>query len=359
MIMKGALLFGALGFPLAFGNHAVAKATKACFVYVIPVGKVGFTYQHNKGRLEMEKAMAGKVKTSFVENVPEGPDAERVIREMAVSGCKAIFATSFGYMNHMQKVAQQFPDVAFLHATGYKSNNSNFSNYNARFYQGRYVNGVVAGKMTKSNILGYVASFPIPEVLQGINAFVLGARSVNPSARVRVIWVNSWNDPGRERSAAQTLISQGADILTHHTESTATVQAAAEKGKFAFGYHSDMSKYGQKTHLSATIHEWGDYYTKVMRRIINNDWKPENIWGGYKEGMIKTAQLNSVVPVDIKASVAKIEQRLKAGSFKVFSGPIRNQDGKLVLEDGETMDDKTINSINYYFEGVESKLSNK
>ena len=243
----------ALAGAAALATNALA-ADNICFVYVSPVGDAGWTYQHDLGRKDMEKALAGKVTTKFVENVAEGADAERVIRELAQSGCKVVFATSFGYMNYMEKVSKQFPKVTFMHATGYKTG-PNFGIYNARFYEGRYLNGVIAGKMTKSNILGYVAAFPIPEVLQGINAFARGARSVNPKAEVRVIWVNSWYDPGKEREAALTLMSQNADIVTHHTDSTAVVQAAEEKGKYAFGYHSDMSKYGPKAHLTATTHQ--------------------------------------------------------------------------------------------------------
>src|SRR5258705_4954814 len=260
-------------------------AETVCFVYVSPIGDAGWSYQHDLGRKQMEKALAGKVTTKYVENVAEGADAERVIRELAQSGCRVVFATSFRYMNYMEKVSKQFPKVTFMHATGYKTG-PNVCIYHARFYEGRYLNGVIAGKMTKSNILGYVAAFPIPEVLQGINAFTRGARSVNPKAEVRVIWTNSWFDPGKEREAATTLLSQNADVLTHHTDSTAVVQTAEEKGKYAVGYHSDMSKYGPKAHLTATTHHWGDFYTKVVTDVAAGTWKPTTVWGGIKEGMI-------------------------------------------------------------------------
>jgi len=259
--------------------------------------------------------------------VAEGPDAERVIRELAQSGNDIIFTTSFGYMNPTEKVSKQFPKIKFAHATGYKTG-PNFANYNARFYEGRYLTGVIAGKMTKTNVLGYVAAFPIPEVLQGINAFARGARSVNPKAEVRVIWVNSWYDPGKEREAALTLLSQGADVVTHHTDSTAVVQAAEEKGKYAFGYHSDMSKYGPKAHLTATTHQWGDYYTKAVQDVAAGTWKPSAVWGGYKDGMIKLAPLNPAIPADVKDQVAKLEGQLKAGTFHPFAGPVKDQDGK-------------------------------
>src|SRR5207302_9798001 len=223
---------------------------------------------------------------AYVENVPEGPDAERVIRDLAQQGYGLIFTPSFGYMEPTLKVAKDFPGVKFESITGYKTT-PNVATANARYYEGRYLAGVVAGRMTKTNVAGYVAGFPIPEVLQGINAFTLGMRSVNPKAEVRVIWTNSWYDPGREREAANTLISQGADVLTHHTDSTAVVQAAEEKGKYAFGYHSDMSKYGPHAQLTATTHQWGAYYTKIAQEVIAGTWKPGSVWGGIKDGMIK------------------------------------------------------------------------
>jgi len=312
------------------GVPALAQSSgplKIGFVYVSPIGDAGWTTQHNMGRLEMEKALAGKVTTSFVEKVTEGADTERVIREMATSGHRLIFATSFGYMNAVEKVSKEFPKVAFMHATGYKSG-PNFGNYNARFYEGRYIAGMVAGRTTKSNVLGYVAAFPIPEVLQGINSFTRGARSVNPKIDVRVIWVNSWYDPGKEREAALTLIAQKADVLTHHTDSTAVVQAAEEKSVFACGYHSDMSKYGPKAHLTATTHHWGAYYTKIAQEVIAGTWKAGTIWGGMKDGFIKMAPLNASIPAAVKDQVTKVEADIRAGKFHPFSGSVMDQDGK-------------------------------
>jgi len=340
---------------------AVALATGAlaadniCYVYVSPIGDAGWTYQHDVGRRQMEKALAGKVTTKYVENVAEGADAERVIRELAQSGCKVIFATSFGYMNYMEKVSKQFPKVIFMHATGYKTG-PNFGIYNARFYEGRYLAGVVAGKMTKSNILGYVAAFPIPEVLQGINAFARGARSVNPKAEVRVIWVNSWFDPGKEREAASTLISQGADVVTHHTDSTAVVQTAEEKGKYAIGYHSDMSKYGPKAHLTASTHDWGDFYTRTVSDALAGTWKTTNVWGGMKDGMVKLAPLNPAIPADVKALVAKQEAEIIGGKLHPFAGPVVDQDGKTRVPAGKSITDEELGKMDYYVEGVASKL---
>jgi basic membrane protein A and related proteins len=341
----------------AFATGAMA-ADSICFVYVSPIGDAGWTHQHDLGRRDMEKALAGKVTTKYVENVAEGADAERVIRELAQGGCKAVFATSFGYMNYMEKVSKLFPKVIFLHATGYKTG-PNFGIYNARFYEGRYLNGVIAGKMTKSNTLGYVGAFPIPEVLQGINAFAKGARSVNPKAEVRVIWVNTWYDPGKEREAANTLLAQGADVVTHHTDSTATVQAAEEKGKYAFGYHSDMAKYGPKAQLTATTHIWSDFYAKTVNDVIAGTWKTTYVWGGMKDGMIKLAPLNPVVPADVKALVAKLEGEIKAGTLHPFAGPVADQDGKLRLPAGKNMSDEELSKMDYYVEGVASKLPKK
>ena len=324
------------------------------FVYVSPIGDAGWTYQHDLGRLQMQKETG--VTTKYVENVPEGPDAERVIREMAKRGDKVIFATSFGYMNPMLKVSKQFPKTAFVHATGYKMG-KNMGLYNARFYEGRYLTGVIAGEMTKSNVLGYVAAFPIPEVLQGINAFIQGARSVNPKAELRVIWVNSWFDPGKERQASLTLMSQDADVITHHTDSTAVVQAAEEKGKYAFGYHSDMSKYGSKAHLTATTHHWGNYYTKVVKAAQSGNWKPENLWGGYKEGMIALAPLNSAIPAELQNRIASMEKQIASGSLHPFDGPVVDQDGKTRVAAGQTMNDGDLSGMDYYVQGVVSKLS--
>ncbi|MFZ9391213.1 MAG: BMP family ABC transporter substrate-binding protein [Betaproteobacteria bacterium] len=342
----------------SLGVPALAQSSgplKIGFVYVSPIGDAGWTTQHNMGRLEMEKALAGKVTTSFVEKVSEGADTERVIREMATSGHRLIFATSFGYMNAVEKVSKEFPKVAFMHATGYKSG-PNFGNYNARFYEGRYIAGMVAGRTTKSNVLGYVAAFPIPEVLQGINSFTRGARSVNPKIDVRVIWVNSWYDPGKEREAALTLIAQKADVLTHHTDSTAVVQAAEEKAVFACGYHSDMSKYGPKAHLTATTHHWGAYYTKIAQEVIAGTWKAGTIWGGMKDGFIKMAPLNASIPAAVKDQVTKVEADIRAGKFHPFSGSVMDQDGKERLGAGKTMSDDELGKMNYYVQGVTSKL---
>jgi len=336
-----------------FSATSMAAEDSIGFVYVSPIGDAGWTYQHDLGRLQLERDTG--VKTNYVENVAEGADAERVIREMAKRGDKVIFATSFGYMNYMLKVSKQFPKTAFVHATGYKMG-KNMGIYNARFYEGRYLTGIIAGEMTKTNVLGYVAAFPIPEVLQGINAFIKGARSVNPKAELRVIWVNSWYDPGKERQASMTLMSQDADVITHHTDSTAVVQAAEERGKYAFGYHSDMSKYGAKAQLTATTHHWGNFYSNTIKAVKAGTWKPESVWGGYKEGMIKLAPLNPAIPTELQARIENMEKQLADGSLHPFSGPVVDQDGKTRVAAGATMNDSDLNGMNYYLQGVVSKL---
>ena len=343
-----------LSLATMFGGAAPA-ADNVGFVYVSPIGDAGWTYQHDLGRLQVEKETG--VTTSYVENVAEGADAERVIREMAKRGDKVVFATSFGYMNYMLKVSKSFPDTAFVHATGYKLGD-NMGLVNARFYEGRYLTGVIAGEMTKSNVLGYVAAFPIPEVLQGINAFIKGARSVNPDAELRVIWVNSWYDPSKERQAANTLLSQGADVVTHHTDSTAVVQAAEEQGKYAVGYHSDMSKYGPNAHLTATTHHWGDYYVEIVRDALAGNWKPSSVWGGYAEGMIRLAPLNQAIPQELQDRIRDMEQQMVDGSLHAFAGPVVDQGGKTIVPAGQNMSDDQLNQMNYYLQGVVGKIPN-
>jgi simple sugar transport system substrate-binding protein len=349
---KRLILAAATALAVAFGVAATATDNVG-FVYVSPIGDAGWSYQHNLGRLQVEKETG--VTTSYVESVAEGADAERVIREMAKRGDIAVFATSFGYMNYMLKVSKNFPDTAFIHATGYKLG-ENMGLVNARFYEGRYLTGVIAGEMTKSDVLGYVAAFPIPEVLQGINAFIKGARSVNPDAELRVIWVNSWYDPGKEREAANTLLSQGADVITHHTDSTAVVQAAEEKGKYAFGYHSDMSKYGPNAHLTAATHHWGDYYVEIVREVQAGTWKPTSVWGGYPEGMIRLAPLNPAIPRQLQERIRDMESRMTAGTLHAFAGPVIDQEGNTVVPAGQNMSDEQLNKMDYYLQGVVSKI---
>jgi basic membrane protein A and related proteins len=352
--MRGALSAIAILPMLA---ASAAEPLGVGFVYVSPIGEAGWTTQHDIGRKELEKNLKGKVTTKFVENVPEGADAERVIRDLAQQGNKLIFTTSFGYMNPTLKVAKQFPDVKFVHLTGYKTA-PNVATANARFYEGRYLAGVLAGKMSKSHVAGYVAAFPIPEVLQGINAFTRGMRSVDPKSEVKVIWINSWFDPGKERDAAITLMGQGADIVTHHTDSTAVVQAAEEKGKYAVAYHSDMHKFGPKAQIGAVTHHWGAYYTKAAQQVIDGTWKTNSVWGGIKDGMVKLEGMGPAVPADVKAVVAAKEKDIVAGKLSPFDGPVKDNEGKVRHEKGALSDDE-LNKMDYYVEGVAGKLPSK
>jgi simple sugar transport system substrate-binding protein len=338
-------------------NAADKEPLKVGFVYVSPIGEAGWTWQQDLGRKEMEKNLGDKIQTQYVEDVPESADAERVIRDLAKQGNKLIFSTSFGFMNPTLKVARQFPDVKFVHSTGYKTA-PNVATTNARFYEARYLSGIIAGKMTKSNVAGYVGAFAIPEVLQGINAFTRGMRSVNPDAEVRVIWVNSWFDPGKERDAALALIGQGADIVTHHTDSTATVQAAEEKGKYAIAYHSDMKEFGPKAQLAAVTHHWGKYFTKQAQDVLNGTWKTSSTWGGIKDGMVAIEGFGPAVPDDLKKLVADKQAEIVAGTLSPFAGPVKDNQGKVQLESG-TMDDAGLNKMNYYVEGVVGQLPTK
>ena len=337
------------------GASRAAEPLKIAFVYVSPVGDAGWTYQHDIGRKEMAAALGEAVKTSFVESVNEGADAERVIRELAQGGNKLIFTTSFGFMNPTLKVAQQFPDVDFEHATGYKRA-KNVGTYSARFYEARYLTGIVAGKMTKSNVLGYVAAFPIPEVVQGIDAYTLGARSVNPKVQVKVIWTSSWYDPGKEREASDALVAQGADVLTHHTDSTAVVQAAEAKHVWAIAYHSDMTKYGPHAELTAATHHWGQYYIREAKAVLSGTWKSDDVWGGIKDNMVGLAPFNAAVPQEVIGLVDAKKSAIVAGAFYPFQGPINDNDGQLKVPAGTHMSDEEILKLNWYVDGVQGKL---
>ena len=334
-------------------SMVTAAPLKIGFVYVTPVGDAGWTFQHESGRRYLEATLGDKVQTKYIEKVPEGAEAERVIRKLAADGHDLIFTTSFGYMNPTIKVARRFPNTAFEHATGYKRS-KNVGTFNARFYEGRYLAGVIAGKMTKSNVAGYVGAFPIPEVVMGINAFTRGMRSVNPQAEMRVVWVNSWFDPGREREGATALIAQGADVVTHHTDSTAVVQAAEEKGVWAVAYHSDMSKYGPKAHLAAVTHHWGAHYVKVTEDVIADRWTPSNIWGGLGAGMVKVEKISASVPAATVAHMRKVETAIRDGKFHPFEGPVTDQNGVIRVPAGTAMGDDVLAKMDYYVQGVKS-----
>jgi len=345
-----------LALMLVSGTLLLAQApVKIGFVYVSPIGDAGYTYQHDLGRKAMEAALKGKVTTQVVENVEEGADAERVIRNLATDGCKMIFTTSFGYMNPTAKVAKNFPNVDFFHATGYMSS-PNMATYNGRFYEGRYLNGIIAGKMTKTHIAGFVGAFPIPEVMMAIDAFTQGMRSVDPKAEVHVVWVNSWFDPGKEREATMSLISQGADMITQHTDSTVVVQTVEEQHKaknvWCFSYNSDMSKYAPTSQLSGDITDWSGYYTRTVQNVLAGKGIGPNIWDGLKEGMIKIAPFNAAVPKPVRAYVDKVMAEMKAGKVHAFQGPVIAQDGSVKVPAGQVMNDKDLNAINYYVKGV-------
>jgi len=331
------------------------EPAKVGFVYVSPVGDAGWTAQHNAGREQMQRALGERVTTTFIEKVSEGADAERVIRDLAAQGHRLIFTTSFGFMNPTLKVAEEFPDVKFEHATGYKTA-PNMATYNIRFYEGRYLAGIIAGHSTKSNVLGYVAAFPIPEVLQGINAFTLGARSVNPKAQVRVVWVNSWFDPGRERDAANALMGQGADVVTHHTDSTAVVAAAEERGRRAVGYHSDMSRFGPNAQLAAVTHHWGAYYTQRTQQMLDGTWSSGRVWKGMADGAIRLEAIHASVPKDVVEKVTAKGEQIRGGKLHPFTGPIRSNDGREVLAKGAVMTDEQLGAMNFYVEGVVGRV---
>ena len=354
---KSGLLSGlAAGVMLAAtGLAQAADPLKVGFVYVGPVGDHGWTYEHNQGRIAVQKALGDKVKTSFVESVPEGADATRVITRLASTGHGLIFTTSFGYMNPTVRVAKRFPKVKFEHATGFKRAD-NVATYSARFYEGRHVIGLIAGKMTKTNVLGYVASFPIPEVIRGINAVAIAARSVNPKVTVKVVWVSSWFDPGKEADAAKALVDQGADVMLQHTDSPAPVQAAERRGIWAVGQASDMKAFGPKAHLTAIIDDWAPYYIERTKAVLDGTWKSGDVWGGFKSGMVKLSSYNSAIPADVVAMAEKARKGIIDGSVHPFAGPIKDQSGKVILKAGEVMDDKTMLGMNFYVEGVEGKI---
>lgn len=332
-----------------------AEPLKIGFVYVGPVGDAGWTFAHDNGRKHIEAKFGDKIKTTFVEKVPEGADAERVIRDLVSQGNKLIFATSFGFGDAMEKVARDHPDVKFEHATGYKTA-ENLRVYEARFYEDAYMAGIVAGSMTKTGTIGFVGSFPIPEVLRNINAFTLGARSVNPKVVTRVVWVNTWFDPPRESEAAQALINGKADVLLQNTDSTAVLQTAEKNGKYAFGWDSDMSAFAPKAHLGSAIVNWGPYYEKAVNDVLNKTWKTSDTKWGTKEGVNDLIKIGDMVPDAAKKRVDEVKEGLKAGSFYVFKGPIKDNTGKVVLEKDQVGDDAWKGKINFYVEGVVGKV---
>ncbi len=351
--LTGGILAAAM--LVASGSALAAEKMKVGFVYVGPIGDHGWSYEHNQGRLAVENAFSDKVKTTYVEKVAEGADAARVIDKLASTGHKLIFTTSFGYMNPTLRVAKKRKNVMFEHATGFKRSN-NVSTYSARFYEGRYVVGKIVGKMTKSNIIGYVGSFPIPEVIRGINATFLAARSVNPKVKIKVVWVSSWFDPGKEADAAKTLIDQGADVIMQHTDSPAPVQVAEKRGKWAVGQASDMHAFGPKAQLTAIIDNWSPYYVARTKAVLDGTWKSMDTWGGFKSGMVTLAKYNKAIPADVVALAKQTHQGIINGTIHPFAGPVKDQSGKVRVKAGEKPDDGMLAGMNFYVEGIDGSI---
>jgi simple sugar transport system substrate-binding protein len=341
--------------PAASAAAPKPAPLKIAFAYVGPVGDGGWTFAHDNGRKAIEKEFGDRVVTTFVEKVPESADAERVFRDLAGQGNQLIFGTTFGYMEPMMKVAADNPGVKFEHATGYKTA-PNMRTYDSRTYEGAYMAGIIAGTMTKANVLGVVGSIPIPEVIRNINSFTLGAQSVNPKIRTKVVWVNEWFNPPKETEAAQSLINQGADVLFQNTDSSAVLQTAAKNKKLAFGWDSDMTAYAPEAHLASAIIDWGPYYRKATKEALEGTWSTGAVWWGVKEGAIDIVSINAMVPAATQEAVAKVRAGLKDGSFSIWKGPLVGADGKEVLKAGEIADDKFLGGVNFYLKGVDGKV---
>jgi simple sugar transport system substrate-binding protein len=351
LLLAGAALAAALSVSAASAQDKV----KACWMYVGPIGDFGYSYQHHQGLLAVQEKFGDQVETAYLESVSEGPDAERALERLAREGCDIIFATSFGFMDPVNKVAKRFPDVKFEHATGFKQESDNVALYNARFYEGRYIIGQIAAKMSKAGLAGYIVSFPIPEVIMGINAFMLGAQSVDPDFKVKIVWVNTWFDPGKEADAAKALFDQGADIIVQHTDSTAPLQIAEERGLLGFGQASDMIKFAPKAQLTAIVDDWAPYYTRRVQELIDGTWKPTNVWEGIKEGAVFMAPYTNM-PEDVAKAAEETEQKIASGELHPFTGPIKNQAGEEMLAEGQVMDDATLLGMNWYVQGIDDQL---
>ena len=350
----------ALGLALAFGGAASAQAldkAKACFVYVGPIGDGGWTYQHHQGALAVKEAYGDKVEIAWQESVPEGADAERVLTQMALSGCNIIFTTSFGYMDPTNTVAAKFPNVKFEHATGYKREHPNVATYDARFYEGRAVIGHIAGKMTKSNKIGYIGSFPIPEVIQGINSYFLHARKVNPAVEISVVWAYTWFDPAKEADAAKALIEQGVDVIAAHTDSTAPLAEAAKvPGVIGFGQASDMAAYKPSPRVASIIDNWAPYYVKRVGLLLEGKWEQAASWEGMPGGEVEIGEITSAVPADVKAEAEAMIAAITAATYHPFTGPINKQDGSAWLAEGQVAPDGELAGMMFYVEGIKGEI---
>ena len=352
-LLKGAATVLALG----LGTAAMAQdKTKVGFIYVGPVGDGGWSYEHNQGRLAVEAEFGDKVETTYVENVPEGADAERVLTQMALQGADLIFTTSFGYMDPTINVAKKFPKVKFEHATGYKTSD-NVGVYSARFYEGRAVQGTIAGHMTKTNTVGYIGSFPIPEVIRGINSAYIHAKKVNPDVKFKIVWAYTWFDPAKEADAAKVLIEQGADVILQHTDSTAPQAAAQAAGNvITFGQASDMAEFAPMPRVSSIIDNWGPYYVARTKAVMDGTWESDNTWDGIGAGMVKIGEISEAVPADVKAEAMALADSIASGAYHPFTGPLKKQDGSDWLAEGETADDGTLAGMNFYVEGIEGDI---
>lgn len=355
--MKLKQLLTGLALSIGLAGSLTAQAAdplKVGFVYVGPIGDHGWSYQHDQGRLALEQHFGDQVKTTYVENVPEGADAERVIRNLAKTGHELIFTTSFGFMNPTLKVAKQFPKVKFEHATGYKRA-KNVGNYISNTYEGRYVAGFIAASMTQSNKIGYIASFPIPEVIRDINAVQVALNKYNPDAQLKVIWVNSWFDPGKEADAANAMIDQGVDVILQHTDSPAAMQAAQRRGVHAVGQASDMSHFGPDAHLMSVVDNWGPFYIKRTQQVMDGTWQSEDHWGGMAEEEIQIPEFSNV-PAAIAEQAQQIIEAIKAGELHPFAGPLKNQAGELKVPAGEQLPHAEMAGMNWFIEGVSAEL---
>lgn len=338
----------------AGGSSFAASKFKVGFIYVGPIGDAGWTYAHNEGRKYLE-AQLPNVETVYVESVPEGGDCERVLTQLAEAGCKVIFATSFGYMDFVLNVAARYPNVVFMHCSGFKTA-KNVGTYFGRMYQPRYLTGLVAGKMTRKNLIGYVAAHPIPEVVRGINAFTLGVRAVNPNAKVKVVWTNTWYDPAAEKEAAKSLLEAGCDVIAQHQDTPAPMQAAEEKGCYGVGYNTDMRKFAPKAVLTAPVWNWGPYYVKTVKAVMDGTWKSEQYWGGMEEGVIDVGPFGPMVPEEVKKLVAQKKQEIIAGKLIVFAGPLKDNKGVLRVPAGKAMTDAEMLSFDWFVEGVDGTV---
>jgi basic membrane protein A len=348
MLAAGASLFSA----------SAADKLKVGFIYLGPIGDLGWTYQHELARQALVKEFGDKIETTFLENVSEGPDSERSIEQLARAGNKLIFTTSFGYMEPTLKVAKKYPNVHFEHATGYKRD-KNMSTYSGRFYEGRYIQGIIAAKMSKSGVLGYIGSFPIPEVVSGINATILGAQTINPSIKVKIIWANSWFDPGKEADAAKALLDQGADVIMQHTDSPAAMQIASERGKLAFGQDSEMIKFGPKAQLTSIMDNWAPYYIDRVKAELDGKWASEDTWGGLKSKMVVMAPYTNM-PDDVKKLAMDTEAAITEGKLFPFKCPVIGQDGKEVeCKGGDHLADGQVLGMNFYVKGIDDKIPGK